>query len=110
MKPYLFTYSQQCPAWYAQGILNQTNAITTWVQPFPNAAIVISNLEARDLGAIFRERLGETWFVISELSPLRVDGLLPRNVWEFINSPPTASLPAPGSYAAAPRIAGQPVS
>ena len=108
MKPYLFAYSQRCPAWYAQGILNETNAVTTWIQPFPNAAIVLSKLEARELGAIFRERLGETWFVVGQLTPRSVDGLLPRNLWEFINSPPTASLPAPVGHAQNPTGETQP--
>ena len=99
MKPYLFTYSQLCPEWHAQGILNETNAVTTWLQPFPNAAIIISNLSARDLAAVLRARLGETWFLITELDSRVVDGLLPSNLWEFINRAPNSFVPTFSSYA-----------
>ena len=98
MKPYLFTYSLLCPTWHAQGILNETSAIETWVQPFPNAAIVVSNLDARDLAAVLRNRLGETWFLITELHTGSVDGLLPANLWDFVNSAATASLPGLSAY------------
>lgn len=94
MKSYLFTYSQLCPEWHARAILNETNAVTTWVQPFPNSAIVISNLNASDLGAVLRARLGATWFMISELNSGSVDGFLPGNLWQFIHNAPTGSIPA----------------
>ena len=98
MKPYLFTYSQMCPFWHAQAILNETNAVATWVQPFPNAAIVISSLDSRDLGAVLRARLGATWFLITELNSGTVDGFLPGNLWQFVNNDPAASLPAFAPY------------
>ena len=85
MKAYLFTYSHLCPPWQAQAILNDTNAVATWVQPLPNAAVLVSSLEARDLAAVFRGRLGETWFLVTELDPGTVDGYLPGNIWQFIN-------------------------
>lgn len=99
MKPYLFTYSQLCPEWHARNILNESNAVTTWLQPFPNSAIVISNLAARDLAAVFRARLGETWFLITELDSRTVDGLLPANLWGFINRAPNSFVPSHSSYA-----------
>lgn len=86
MKAYLFTYSNLCPPWQAQAILNDTEAVTTWVQPFPNAAVLVSNLGARDLGAVLRGRLGETWFLITELNSGTVDGYVPGNLWQFINN------------------------
>ena len=94
MKPYLFTYSQMCPVSYAQAVLNETNAVATWVQPFPNAAIITSSLDARDLGAVLRARLGSTWFLITELNSGTVDGFLPGNLWQFVNSAPATALPA----------------
>ena len=75
MKTYLFTYSQMCPVWQAQAILNTTGAVTTWVQPFPQAAIIVSTLNAHDLAAVFRSRLGETWFLITELNSAAVNGI-----------------------------------
>ena len=92
MKPYLFTYSQMCPGWHAQAILNETNAVKNWVQPFPNAVIVLSGLDAYDLAAVLRVRLGETWFLVTELSSATVDGFLPGNLWQFVNNEPNASL------------------
>ncbi|MDE0040311.1 MAG: hypothetical protein OXU77_22520 [Gammaproteobacteria bacterium] len=98
MKSYLFTYSPMCADWHAQAILNETNAVTTWVQPFPNAAIVISSLDAKDLGAVLRSRLGATWFVVTEIHGATIDGLLPGNLWQFINSAPATALPTFSQY------------
>ena len=91
MKPYLFTYSQLCPDTIAQQILDDSNAVSYWVQPFPNAAIVTSSLNVKDLSAILRNRMGETWFMISELSPASVDGWLPGNLWQLVSAPTIAS-------------------
>lgn len=93
MKSYLFTYSQMCPVWHAQAVLNETNAVATWVQPFPSAAILLSDLDTHDLAAVLRARLGDTWFLITELNRATVDGFLPGNLWQFVNNEPTASLP-----------------
>lgn len=86
MKAYLFTYSNLCPPLQAQAILNNTAAVTTWAQPFPNAALLVSNLNAKDLAAVLRGWLGETWFLVTELNVGSVDGYLPGNLWQFINS------------------------
>ena len=86
MKTYLFSYSNLCPPWQAHAVLNDTNAVVTWAQPLPNAAVLVSNLDVQDLAAVFRRRLGETWFLITELNAGTVDGFLPANLWSFINS------------------------
>ncbi|MYE13509.1 MAG: hypothetical protein F4X99_18020 [Gammaproteobacteria bacterium] len=101
MKPYLFTYSPLCPPLLAQAILNDTNAVVTWVQPFPHAAIVLSSLAARDLAAVFRGRLGETWFVVTEVNRATIDGYLPANLWDLMNNPQgaLAALPPPALQA-----------
>lgn len=61
MKPYLFTYSGLCPAWNAQAMLDRTPAVRNWVQPFPHAAILVSEFDdARELAAVLRVHLGNT--------------------------------------------------
>ena len=109
MKPFLFAYSQLCPDVLAHDVLNRTNAVATWVQPFPNAAIVISTLEARELGPVLHEHLGDTWFLLSEIHPAAVQGWLPANIWQFVNHRPETSTPrligAP-PYVSHPTIGG----
>ena len=39
MKTYLFAYSQVCTQAQVHAFLNDTNAIKTWIAPFPYAAI-----------------------------------------------------------------------
>ena len=43
MKAYLLTYGQACTPSQMHYLLNDTQAIETWVAPFPYAAIVLSN-------------------------------------------------------------------
>ena len=90
----MFAYSQLCPDWQAQAILDATQAVTNWIQPFPHAAIIQSSLDVRDLAAVLRRRLGQTWFLVSELHSASVDGWLPGNAWQFVNTP-GAPLPFP---------------
>ncbi len=101
MKSYIFAYSQLLSPWAAQLILDETNAVATWVQPFPNTAIILSDLDAQDLAAVLRQRLGETWFIVSRLEGHTSDGWLPGDVWPYVNHNPGAlalpSLPAPAT-------------
>ena len=95
MKAFQFTYSQMCPEWLAQNILNRTAAVKDWVQPFPNSAIVVSDLQCQELAAVLRSHLGDTWFLVTEVTGRSTDGWLPKNLWQFVNSPHTASLVPP---------------
>lgn len=91
MKAYLFTYSLTCPPAQVHTILNNTNAIHTWIAPFPYSAILISNLTPQELGAILRNHLAGVWFVITQIDSQLVDGWLPGNFWEYVNNPDQVS-------------------
>ena len=102
MKAYLFAYSQAWTQAQVHTILNHTQAVETWIAPFPYAAILISNLNAQDLGAVLHRRLSDAWFVVTELNPASVDGWLPSNLWSYVNQPgqawsqnPFENLPPP---------------
>lgn len=102
MKSYLFAYSQLCPDWQAQGVLDSTQAVANWIQPFPNAAVIQSNLDTKDLAAVLRNQLGQVWFVVSEVDSASIDGWLPGDAWQFVNTPgtpvpafPTNRVPVP---------------
>lgn len=90
MKSYLFTFSQACTQTQAHDVLNNTEAVQTWIAPFPYAAILVSNLDAQDLSATLRERLPNVWFVVAEMDPQTVNGWLPGNLWEYVNDPQKA--------------------
>ena len=87
MKAYLFAYSQAWTQAEVHAILDDTQAIKTWIAPFPYAAILISNLNSRALGAVLHRRLSDAWFVVTELNPASVDGWLPSNLWNYVNQP-----------------------
>lgn len=93
MKPYFFAYSNLCSDASAETILDETGAVATWVRPFPHAAILLSDLALRDLSVVLHSRLGETWFLLSELSQDIADGWLPKNLWSFVNHQPGAAAP-----------------
>ena len=87
MNAYLFTCSQAWTQGQIQSVLNSTQAIETWVAPFPHAAILVSKLDTQDLGAILRRRLPGVWFVVTEVNQYSVDGWLPADFWEYVNNP-----------------------
>lgn len=90
MKAYLFAYSQAWPQTRVHAFLNDTNAIKTWVAPFPYAAILVSELNAQDLGAVLHRRLSDAWFIVTEMNAQAVDGWLPGNLWEYVREPEQA--------------------
>ena len=87
MKAYLFAYGQALTQAQVHALLNQTNAIETWIAPFPSAAILVSDLSAQDLGAVLHRRLSDAWFIVTEINPGSVDGWLPENLWNCVNQP-----------------------
>ena len=87
MKSYLFTYSQAYTQAYVHGILNATQAIDTWVAPFPYAAILVSRLDVQDLGNVLRGRLPNMWFMVTEMNRQCVDGWLPGDLWLYATDP-----------------------
>ena len=90
MKAYFFAYSQACMQAQVHALLNDTKAIKTWVAPFPYAAILVSDLNAQDLGAILHRCLSDSWFIVTEMNRQTVDGWLPGNLWEYVNEPEQA--------------------
>ena len=90
MKTYLFAYSQMCTQAQVHALLNDTNAIKTWIAPFPYAAILVSDRDTRDLGAILHRHLSGAWFIVTEMNRQLVDGWLPGNLWEYVNEPEQA--------------------
>ena len=87
MKSYLLTYTQAGAPAHVQYVLSDTQAVETWVAPFPYAAILISNLNIQDLAAVLRDRLPGIWFMVTELKSDTVQGWLPGNLWEYVNNP-----------------------
>ena len=90
MNSYLFAYSQACTPTQAQFVLDDAQAIETWVAPFPYAAIVVSKLNVQDICAVLRQRLPGVWFVVTEMNSHTVQGWLPQNLWEYVNAPQQA--------------------
>ena len=87
MKAYLFAYSQACIQARVHAMLNDTEAVKMWVAPFPYAAILVSDLNTQDLGAVLHKRLSDAWFIVTEMNRQIVDGWLPENIWKYVNEP-----------------------
>ena len=90
MKAHLLAYSQACAPPQVQRLLNDTQAVETWVTPFPYAAILVSRLDVNDIAAVLRDRLPGVWFMVTELRSDAVQGWLPKELWEYVNSPSDA--------------------
>lgn len=87
MNSYLFTYSNLAAPETVHGILSSTQAVSTWISPFPYAAIVLSNLTARELTAILSMHLPQVWFVVAELTSESCNGILPLEFWDYVTNP-----------------------
>jgi len=73
-----------------QDILNYLDTrpeIKNWYAFMPTAIIVISDCQAPQIAALFRQRFPGRQFMITEVPRGENDGWLNKNVWDFINNP-----------------------
>lgn len=90
MKAFLFAHSSAKAPEAVYEVLNGTRAVSTWVSPFPYAAILLSNLSVFELSAVLQIHFLNTWFVVIEATPENCNGWLPPQFWAYINNPTKA--------------------
>jgi hypothetical protein len=90
VKAYLLTYSSIVTPHQANGMLNRTAAIETWVSPFPYAAIIISRLTINELAAVLQTHFADAWFMVAEVNRDNCNGWLPKQLWDYVTDPQTA--------------------
>ena len=87
MKAYLFTWNPVLPQMHIASVLNSSNAIDTWVSPFPSVAIVVSKLSLSELTAVPNTHMAGIWFILNEANSVNTSGLLPAEFWNYVNNP-----------------------
>lgn len=103
MKAYLLSFSALINSNHVHSVLNGSNAVETWVSPFPFSAILVSRLSTSELAAVLHSHFGESLFMIVEANSWNSSGWLPPEFWEYVNNPQAAwsknmfKLPAPSS-------------
>jgi len=104
VKAYLLSFSALINANHVYAVLNNSNAVDTWVSPFPFSAILVSRLTTSELAAVLHSHFGEALFMIVEATSWNSSGWLPPEFWEYVNNPQGAwsknvfKLPAPSSH------------
>lgn len=87
MNAYMLLHTGMKSSDQMQTILNGTNAIATWISPFPTGAILLSNLNVHELTAVLHVHFGDMWFLLSAVDKDKVNGFLPQNIWSYLNDP-----------------------
>ncbi len=89
MRVYLFVYDDRCDA--EEGVLaflDEQPLILNWETCLPSSVFLVSRAGLDKLTDIFGRRFRRGMFVISEVG--NINGLLPDEMWEFINHPEEA--------------------
>ena len=68
-----------------QQFLDTRSEIINWIGFLPHTICFTSNLTAGQLLPIFQNKYPGGWFMISEIVSSNSNGLLAKEVWEFIN-------------------------
>ena len=69
--------------------LNRTPMLVNWRGiGLPGAVLVVSRLDIKGIGEVFRQHFNSRNFFVSETSTNSVEGWLPRDVWQFLADPP----------------------
>jgi hypothetical protein len=70
--------------------LDENPHFQNWLALLPGQIFIISESNIEELASILRSQfLGQLIF-ITKLDPLASDGLLPEDIWSFINNPTSA--------------------
>ena len=85
MPKYLFTYSPSMGDKEAvKSMLNSISEITDWRYDLPNCFFLETNLSAKDLSRIIRNKHADGRYFITEISHDNRQGMLPRSTWDFL--------------------------
>src|SRR2546428_4877688 len=78
-------------AWWWQrltGFLDMRPEVLNWFMVFgANLVLIVSRHDAATLTKVIHEGLPDLWFIITEIDPLKTNGWLNPQVWDFINAP-----------------------
>lgn len=89
MKAYLFSYNTMLDLEHISSVLNNSNAIETWISPYQGCAIILSKLTVAELSAVLRTYTYHYWYVVAEINSVNANGWLPPIFWEFVSDPMT---------------------
>jgi hypothetical protein len=87
LKAFLLAYNSVFSPEYVHRVLSSTRAIQTWASPFPNTAIILSNLTVSELAAVLHTHFGEIWFIVVEVNKDNANGWLPAQFWDYVSDP-----------------------
>jgi hypothetical protein len=90
VKAHLLAYNPVLAPERVHQILNNTQAVKTWLSPFPYAAVVLSELTVNELAAVLQTHFLGIWFILVEANRDNANGWLPPQFWEYISDPGTA--------------------
>jgi hypothetical protein len=69
--------------------IDHMSAIENWCAFFDNAICIASDADARSLSRSLRAEFPKLRFIITEVSPHKKGGWLPKSIWTFLNHPET---------------------
>jgi hypothetical protein len=97
MKVYLLIYSHPNINLWLYEMVDKRTAIVkyldtrpevlNWVTPFPNGILVTSESDAATLARLLDKEFTGYHFLIAEIPQGTSNGMLPPEIWEFINKP-----------------------
>jgi hypothetical protein len=78
-------------AWWWQrltGFLDMRPEVLNWFMVFgANAVLIVSRADVQTLTKVIHEGLPDFLFLLAEIDPLKTNGWINPQVWDFINNP-----------------------
>lgn len=91
MKLYLLNYDDACGTEReVLKVLNKLPEVLNWSACLPFSVFIVSDLSERKLARLFTKHFGDGMFVVAEVDGAKIDGLLPDDLWDFVNEPQSA--------------------
>ena len=85
IKVYLLTFV--VPRELILELLDSRPEVLNWLAVFPNTVLLASRSDLTALTGILRISHPWLWFILLEVDPLKANGWMNGEVWDFINSP-----------------------
>ena len=88
MKTYIISfYQQEVSDDELAAFLETKREVLNLVRSLPNTVFIASDRNASFLSSLIDKKFPQAFHIVAEYVPYNSDGLLPKEIWDFLNKP-----------------------
>jgi uncharacterized protein (DUF2249 family) len=90
VKVFILSFSDEAAEQDVLNYLDRRREVLNWLSVLPNNVFIVSDHNAETLTNLLARKFPDTFFVVSEYSARKANGMLTDEAWDFLNNPKPA--------------------